>query len=647
MAITVLSPDVAAKIAAGEVVERPASIVKEVIENAIDAGATRVTVEWQEGGVALLRVTDDGGGITRADLPLVFARHATSKLHSFDDFEFLHTLGFRGEAMASIGAVADVTVASHPLAESAGARMTVQHGEPGDVQSHAMPPGTIVTVRDLFARIPARRKFLKSRQGEAGACLQVVERYALAYPEIAFTAINDGRLALRTPGDGQLASAIAAVYDPLLAAQMIPIRYGDEAAWEEQSVLERPPVVLGMTSRPACFKASRQHVHLFVNRRWVRSQTLGYAVEEAYHSLLLTGRHPISVVLITVDPALVDVNVHPAKTEVKFVRERQAYAAVQRAVREAVIATTQAPDVSSHAFTVPEIPAADSAIPATRDDGDDDESAVAAPSSIPGPAVPAFTPVAMPHEVRGGRQSHRDPAAPAFTPVAMPPAPSPPPALWSQPALRQAARPVEQHHAATPAPAPLLPALRVLGQVSQSYIITEGPDGVYLIDQHAAHERIVLDRLVTQWRAQGLPAQALLEPVVVEASPEMLEAVEAHLEDLQLLSFDLELFGLNALIVRAVPVALAEHATREGMAELLRDLTGTGAESHGETWEEHALANVACRAAIKAGKILSPEEQRELVRQLEHVPARHSCCHGRPTTIHLSMEALEREFARR
>jgi DNA mismatch repair protein MutL len=593
MSIHQLAPDVAAKIAAGEVVERPASIVKELVENAIDAGATRISVDLQGGGSAYVRVTDDGGGIARDDLALAFARHATSKIHDIGDLSALHTLGFRGEALASIGAVAAVTLASRPPDASQGARLTMEHGALGAPAAIAMPPGTIVTVRDLFARVPARLKFLKSAASEASACQQAVARLALSHPEVQFVATHDGRVLLRTPGDGSLLNAVAQVFGLPVAEQMVPLVAEDPSAEE---AIERPPAVTGLTSRPACYRSNRNDIIILVNRRWVRSASLTYAVEEAYHSLLLAGRHPISVVSIAIDPALVDVNVHPAKTEVKFARERQVYAVVQRAVREAIVQTTEAPVISSRAFST------------------------AAPAPHPSRPAPLLNP---------------------------PPAPGNPAALWDAATLRRVERPAsDPSPVAAPPASPRLPALRVLGQVSQSYIITEGPDGVYLIDQHAAHERILLEKMVAQWRAHSLPSQALLEPVVVELPSDVLEAIEERLDALRGLGFDIELFGAGSVLVRAVPAPLAERAAAD-LADLLPELAGAEEGGHTETWEEHALANVACKAAIKAGQQMSLEEQRALVRQLETVDARHSCCHGRPTTIHLSIEALAREFARR
>ncbi len=638
MTIRILEPDVAAKIAAGEVVERPASIVKELVENAIDAGATRISIDLEAGGLTALRVTDNGGGIPRDELPLAFARHATSKIAAVDDLDHLHTLGFRGEALASIGAVAAVTLASRVPTAPSGSQITVTHAHAGPTTPIAMPPGTIITVRELFARIPARLKFMKSAQGEAAHCKDIIEHCALAYPEIAFTLQHDGRLGLRTSGDGDLLHAVAAVYDLKTAEQMVAISHGEPVglvpdAPGSMTPIDHSPVVRGLTSRPAAFKSSRNHMQIFVNRRWVRSTPLTHAIEEAYHSLLLTGRHPISVVLITLDPALVDVNVHPAKTEVKFARDRQVYAAVQRAVRAAVLATTEAPSLSPQAFSL--------AMPQQVDAPEPQRDADAEVPYAPPPVVERPELAYVPP----GGLRHAASANPAVAPTSQ--STNAPP-LWTPQDMHQVVRPTSPRSpVATPPPPPRLPALRVLGQVSQSYIITEGPDGVYLIDQHAAHERILLEKMVAQWRQQGVPSQGLLEPVVVELSPDTFTAVEERLTDLAAMAFAIDIFGPATILVRAVPAPLAAHALAEDLRDLLQELVGVESAGHGETWEEHVLANVACKAAIRAGQALSPDEQRALVRQLEQVDARHSCCHGRPTTVHLSLDALEREFGRR
>jgi DNA mismatch repair protein MutL len=618
MPIRQLPRDVAAKIAAGEVVERPASVVKELIENALDAHARAIRLEISGGGLDLIRVSDDGAGIAADDMALAFARHATSKIDTLADLERLATLGFRGEALASIAAVSRVTLLSRPRAGDAGAQISVDEGAVGPVTPAGAPAGTTITIRGLFASVPARLKFLKTRATETAHCLRLLEQYALAWPAVRFTAISEGRQVFSTPGDGRLLSAIVAVYGLRVAEQMVALDEESETppAPPMEPVTSERPQVSGYVSRPSCYKATRQFISFFVNGRWVQSRTLNYAVEEAYHSLLLAGRHPIAIVNIALDPAEMDVNVHPAKTEVRFLRERLVYAAVQRAVRAAVLATAETPELSGRAFAAPTWPSADF----SPEDG-------AAPDTLTAPQSPEATPDSLWRGTGAGAgqmgQSAARGAAGGFA--------------------------VPGVAAEGTVGGRKLPALRVLGQVSQSYIITEGPDGVYMVDQHAAHERILLERMVAEWRARGVSSQLLLEPQPVELAAIEREAVEDHLEQLARIGFEIEPFGGDAMLVRAVPATLSAQAHPQSLRELLLELVGADSEaaSHGETWEEHALANVACKAAIKAGQPLSPEEQREMIRQLEQADAHQSCCHGRPTMVHLSLAALEREFDRR
>ncbi|HEY1390896.1 MAG TPA: DNA mismatch repair endonuclease MutL, partial [Ktedonobacterales bacterium] len=545
-------------------------------------------------------------------------RHATSKIDSLSDLEHIVSLGFRGEALASIAAVARVTLLSRPRAVTAGAQVNVGEGVLGQVTPAGAPAGTTITIRGLFASVPARLKFLKTRATETAHCLRLLEQYALAWPGVRFTAISEGRQVFSTPGDGKLLSAIVAVYGLRVAEQMVALDEDTEAESAHESASSERPRVSGYVSRPSCYKATRQFISFFVNGRWVQSRTLNYAVEEAYHSLLLTSRHPIAVVNIALDPAEMDVNVHPAKTEVRFLRERLVYAAVQRAVRAAVLATAEAPELSGRAFSAPAWPSPES--PFTSQD----DALPGLPSAASASASATATPDSLWRGagVEAGQSSARG-AAGGFAV----------PGVAEDGAVGGRK----------------LPALRVLGQVSQSYIITEGPDGVYMVDQHAAHERIILEKMVAEWRARGVASQGLLEPQTVELAATEREAVEEHMEQLRGIGFDLDPFGGNAMLVRAVPATLSAQAHPQSLRELLLELVGADGEaaSHGETWEEHALANVACKAAIKAGQPLSPEEQREMIRQLEQVDAHQSCCHGRPTMVHLSLAALEREFDRR
>ncbi|HEX9039369.1 MAG TPA: DNA mismatch repair endonuclease MutL [Ktedonobacterales bacterium] len=635
--ISRLPADVAAKIAAGEVVERPASVVKELVENALDAGATAVRVELEGGGLDLIRVVDDGVGVPADELALAFERHATSKIATIDDLERIHTLGFRGEALASVSAVARVALASRSRGAAAGAQITVDEGRMGKPVPSGAPAGTSVTVRGLFASVPARLKFLKTRATETGHALKIVEQYALAYPGVRFTALSEGREVFHTTGDGSLLNVIIAVYGLRVAEEMVPI--GETALGERAGEQAAPdpdrPRVGGYVSRPTCYKATRQAMSFFVNGRWAQSRALSYAVEEAYHSLLLVGRHPVAVVSVTLDPWLLDVNAHPAKTEVKFLRERQVYAAVLRATRAAVIETGATPEVSTRVFA----PAGWEPV------GFGAESRLATPGAADAPGGAPSAP--MSEQRASGGSAAGEAAAPA--------------PLWAV-GLATGGRdedPVGEKLRGFSAPsAPAadalvggkrLPALRVLGQVSAAYIIAEGPDGVYMVDQHAAHERIVLERMIEEWRARSAPTQILLEPEALELAPTERERVEDHLDALRGIGFDIEPFGDGAILVRAVPAALAGMLRGQSLRDLVVSLAGADAEaaSHGETWEEHALANVACKAAIKAGQSLTPDEQRELIRQLEGASAFQSCCHGRPTLVKMSLSALEREFDRR
>src|SRR5438876_9449846 len=338
MPIRQLAPDVAAKIAAGEVVERPASVVKELIETSIDAGATQIRVDLRNGGLQLIRVTDNGSGIPSDELQLALERHATSKVAQTDALEHIRSLGFRGEAMASIAAVADVTLLSRHREATQGAQVSASNGQISAVSAAASPEGTTLTVRNLFSAVPARLKFLKSRNTEISHCHHMLEQYALAYPEVRFSVFSEGRQIFSTPGDGQLSSVLLEVYGLQVAGQMVPITSLDGRDGDPER-----PVVSGYTSLPTCYKSTRQHISFFVNRRWVLSRMLTAALEEAYHSLLLSGRHPIAVVNIALDPTMLDVNVHPAKTEIRFLKERRVYGAVLRAVRSALLEDAEMP----------------------------------------------------------------------------------------------------------------------------------------------------------------------------------------------------------------------------------------------------------------------------------------------------------------
>jgi DNA mismatch repair protein MutL len=575
MAIRVLAPEVVARIAAGEVVERPASVVKELVENALDAGATVIGVECRGGGIGLIQVSDNGSGIPSAEVAVAFERHATSKLASFADLDSIATLGFRGEALPSITAVAEVEIVTLAAGEADAAvaalsaaptYLSLRGGQVVSRGSRARSGGTTVSVRNLFRNVPARLKFLKSPATESSHIARVVSQYALAYPVVKFTLTADAREVLSTPGTGRLLDAVLAVYGLEIAGNLLEI---GESKWRPDAGAVAVGVS-GLIGTPAIARASRDYLSFFVNRRWVNSRLLTAAVEEAYHGLLTVGRHPVVVLNITLPAAEVDVNIHPAKSEIKFANERAVFAAVQRAVRSALTASAPVPRLEEPApvFTAP-------------------PGVVHRPAPVPLESL-----------------FNTPPAAPATTPLFA------------------------------------LPALRILGQLAASYIIAEGPDGLYLIDQHAAHERVLFERVMTERSQQRVAVQGLLEPATFTVTPPQNEVMKSLANELAGFGFTLELFGERTYLVRAIPACLGRNDWGAALRELLDSPPG------GAGWPEKIAESVACHGAVRAGQALSDDEMRQLVRDLEQVGTLHTCPHGRPTMTHLSLSQLARQFAR-
>jgi DNA mismatch repair protein MutL len=569
MHIKILDKATINQIAAGEVVERPASVVKELVENALDAGASQIGVEIRGGGINLITVTDNGRGIPAGEVELAFERHATSKIKSAEDLQNINSLGFRGEALPSIAAVGDVELLTCAEGEKAGTLLGLEGGAVIQKKSLARTTGTTVAVRNLFKKVPARLKFLKSLATETGHVANTVSQYALAYPEVAFYLSVDGRESLKTSGVGKLLDAIIDVYGVGLAGKMLPV-VAESETWQGSP---NPPEisVTGMVGTPELGRSGRDFLSFFVNRRWVSHRLLSYAVEEAYSGLLMTGRHPVAVIDIRIPPGEVDVNIHPAKSEVKFRHEGDVFRAVQRAVRRSLVAQMPVPRIEEVAAPYR---AAPWAIPTPRGKGEIDTNA---------------------------------------------PLPETAPSLMAS-----------------------LPVLRVVGQVMNKYIVAEGPDGLYLVDQHAAHERIRYDRVKRQRELKKPDVQGLLAPATFEVTPRQDAMVRSCLEDLKEFGFTVESFGERAYLVRAVPALVAGDDWPAMLREMLDALAGEE-RSH---WEERMVASIACHGAIKSGQALSEAEMRALVRQLEQTANPHTCPHGRPTVIKLSDAQLEREFGR-
>src|SRR5438105_4294214 len=549
-AIRVMDPHLAAKIAAGEVIERPASVVKELVENALDAGALHIRVEIEGGGADRILVADDGYGIAADEVELAFRRHATSKLRTENDLNELATLGFRGEALPSIAAVADVVCSTRVGSEAVGVELRVDGGAL-EQQPLARQAGTTMVVDGLFARFPARRKFLRARSAEAAACVQVVASLALGFPEVQFAVLTEGREALRTPGDGSLQSAFVAVLGNDAADHLLDVPRTTVDDERGEPVVE----VDGVCASGSYNRAGRSGVTVLVNRRPVTNRTLTYAVVEAYGSLVPVGRQPVAAINVRVPPSEVDFNVHPSKLEVKLLRERAVYATVQRALR-AALAT--------------------------------DEWSIA-PWSGDEEAGQRF----------GGDE--------------------------------------------------LLRELRVLGQAGKTYLIAEGQAGVYLVDQHAAHERVLLEELRSALSGRS-EQQLLLEPMVLDVPPAAVALAEQARGELAQLGFVIEPFGPKQVLVRGVPGVLVDRQpqriVQETLVTLATNTHGLVIEQHA-SWAERLAIVVACRSAVRAGDTLAQPEMEVLLRRLGEATLCRTCAHGRPTAILLSHAQLEREFGRR
>ncbi|HZU77203.1 MAG TPA: DNA mismatch repair endonuclease MutL [Dehalococcoidia bacterium] len=590
MPIRVLPPPVAAAIAAGEVVERPASVVKELVENALDAGGRSVRVEVERGGLDLIRVTDDGCGIAEDELEAACQRHATSKLASADDLSRLTTLGFRGEALPSIIAAADVQIASRTQGAGRGAAVRFRDGKVVERLAYGGAHGTSVTVRNLFARQPARLKFLRSAASEAAQIVGAIHPYALAYPEVRFSLSMDGRRVLETTGSGELRDAATRVLGVEVAGQLLDITEPPER--RQDGVRVR-----GLISPPALTRANRSSITVLVNRRWVQPRRLTFAVEQAYATLLMTGRHPLGVIAIDLPPADVDVNVHPTKADVRFKDERAVFGAVTHAVRQTLTGFSPIPEFDSGVLA------------AGRPPGAMTEAA----------AIESLNGVTL----LGGPQPSQSP-------------------LW-QTLLRPQEHEAHAPVAAPPQDSPRIPLLRVVGQTGGTYVVAEGPTGMYLIDQHAAHERVLYERLRARHAAAQRDVQGLLAPAPVELTPQQ-AAVLAEFEPLLVAhGFAFEPFGDSTVLLRSAPAELAGADAGRAFSALLDAL----AEDRGTDRDERLLKTLACHGSVRAGKTLSLEEMRELVLLLEECAAPRTCPHGRPTMIHLSAAALEREFRRR
>lgn len=663
--INVLDAHVAELIAAGEVVERPASVIKEMVENAIDAGSSAVTVEVKNGGISYMRVTDNGCGMSREDVPVAFLRHATSKVAVQDDLESIGTLGFRGEALASIAAVARVEVMTRQPEDAVGTRYVIEGGEEKLLDDAGCPQGTTFLIRDLFYNTPARMKFLKKDVTEANAVAGVLDKIALSHPEISLRFIRDGKEQLHTPGDGKLKSAIYAVYGRDFTNGLMPVEY-------EYNHIR----VWGFVSRPVNSRPNRSMQQFFINGRFVKSRTAMAALEEAFKGSVMVGKFPACVLHLNMAFQAVDVNVHPAKLEVRFVNERPVFDAVYHGVKSALhkedkpremqLPNSQVLRPAMEELRGEQLRMAPSAPVSQRPSAPVAQPEAVRPMKMPSMTPPAPRPPIETKPVAPVKEESvlHDSVPASYQAISVPPmmvvidkkeppavtVPQPE-ALTEQPAiLQEPSAPVEnipeepQQEAPVASVKPEPAPQRLIGEAFGTYLLLQrGDDQLVLIDKHAAHERLLYEKL--RQEGGGNYAQMLLEPATVTLDKNEYAAVLEAKELFAQAGFEVDDFGSGTIAVRSAPLSL----DKEDAASAVMEMAGYLLSSRKDLTTEHLdwlYHNIACRAAVKAGDFSSPQELAALVQRLEENPDVRYCPHGRPISVVITRRELEKQFGR-
>ena len=649
-----LSPHVANLIAAGEVVERPASVVKELLENAVDAGASQITVEIRDGGMTFLRVTDNGCGMTPDDARTAFLRHATSKLRQAEDLAAITTMGFRGEALAAIASVSRIDLITKTPGAMAGTSLTLEAGNITEESEVGCPDGTTIVVRDLFYNTPARMKFMKSDSVEGSKVTAAVQLQTLAHPEIGFRFLRDGKQVLSTPGNGGLEAAVYCIYGRD-SGKMVRV----DSTWEGYSLT-------GYISRPTDARPSRNMQTFFVNDRPVKSRLLIAALEEAYRNQIMVGKFPACVLHLRLPANAVDVNVHPAKTEVKFLSEKSVFDCIHYGVLGALNKTTDRPQVQfkpAPAVSGPSKPLSTDQAPGKelphkkpagtpKSNPDFFRTMTAAEyrnfasalTDAPQPErQPAAATLAAVQKAPTVRESVVIPSVTDRTPVIpKTPVPDPFPSTPAKVEERTAAQ-VSSEPEQTELPMPHVASWRMVGELYNSYILVEQGDEAFLIDKHAAHERILFEKL--KQNQESISAQALLTPIPCAMSPEECGILLSNQVLLKQLGFEVEEFGDNTVLLRQIPMDLSPEDAADTLDSLAADLL-RGRRENAESVRDEVLHTVACKAAIKAGWHNDEAELLALVRQVMENEDLKYCPHGRPIAISLSKKTLEKQFKR-
>lgn len=576
------------KIAAGEVIDRPASIVKELVENSIDAGATAVSIEIQEGGKAYINVSDNGCGILKEDAEQVFFRHATSKIKSSEDIQGIHTLGFRGEAMASIAAVSEVELSTKSEEDNSGSHVIIKGGKLIENTSLGYPTGTSVTVRNLFFNTPARLKFLKSDVSEQGAIVSIVEKLALTNTGISIKLTVNNKVVLHTPGNADLLSVILCIYGKNISKAMLPLEYSNEVI-----------SIDGYIGKPEIAKGNSTYMTFSINKRYIKSRIMTEALKQAYKTLLMNNRYPFSVINIDIKSDMLDVNVHPTKQEVKFSDEKAIFNTIYVAVKNCL---------NSNKLIFESF--------------EDESEALETPTSSYNSNHSSLSPV---FEIRSEYEPSKD--------------------NYDQLSFdRKDRAPRIDNIKQFDNESTNVLAINIIGQLFGTYVLGQNEDTFYLIDQHAAHERIMFEHIKEKYNNKSISMQELLLPIVLELSPAEKLLYNENSQVFQNLGFDIEWFGENTLAIRAIPILMGEPCTGEFFSNILDSLK----ESTNSTFSpiEKIIISMACKNAIKAGDSITSEEIKELIERLMKTSQPYTCPHGRPTIITMSKYELEKKFKR-
>ena len=646
--INLLDTEISNKIAAGEVVERPASVVKELVENSIDAGADRISVEIKNGGNTYIKVTDNGSGMERDDASVAFLRHATSKIATEEDLNAIYTLGFRGEALSSIGAVSMVDLYTKRKEDELGTHTTCEGGEIISDTDAGIPDGTTFIIKNLFYNVPARMKFLKKDATEAGYIGDIMTRFILSHPEIAFSFISNGKPVLTSYGDGKLENCIYSVYGKDYAAAMIKVDFASEYVR-----------VTGLCGKGSTARANRTYQSFFINGRYIKSPLIMRAVEEAYKNQIMIGKFPTAVLNLEINPALVDINVHPTKLEVKFSNENEVYQAVYHAVKDALYRIADIPQIKKSEEKKPVCPSIikpDVVLPNAQIEIKTEPIKADVTHEKPKPDIIRISTPQISKPDTAPSQGTTPPKTVFDKTTAAVNAPkmfeekmkafksfaeAQTTAASKQPKAPEAA-PVLK----TQAPAkPDEPEFVLIGQIFDTYIIIQMGEEIRLIDQHAAHERLKYEELLEQLRTKKAYSQGLAIPSVIKLSSVELAAFLQNTDFFSSLGFEAEDYGNGSVIIRSIPTSFIDAEISEIFVEILSQLADNKKEIITEK-KERLLYQIACKAAIKANHKLSEQEQKELVKKVFALDAINTCPHGRPIVVAMTKKEIEKTFKR-